>query len=191
MARPQGRRLRHLDLEPDRPARLLPAGSARAGRLRLRLPVRPAAASLFIALAHGLRRASRGAAAADARRHGSRARRRRAAARADDAARAATTITQPMQLARIHQYLSMATPLLWIAPARHGRRARARDQRLRRARRLRRDGRPHPRAARGRARRSGRPSRRSRTRPSGCAATPARRSGSIHLADIEAVTATA
>ena len=41
------------------------------------------------------------------------------------------TLAQPMQLARIHQYLSMATPLLWIAAARHGRRARARDQHLR------------------------------------------------------------
>ena len=41
--RPQGRLLRHLDLEPDRPARLLPPGAARAGRLRVRLSVRAAA----------------------------------------------------------------------------------------------------------------------------------------------------
>ena len=38
----QGRALRHLDVEPDRPPRLLPADPSRAGRLRERLPVRPA-----------------------------------------------------------------------------------------------------------------------------------------------------
>ena len=41
--RAEGRALRHVDLEPRRPARLLPPDPARAGRLRERLPVRPAA----------------------------------------------------------------------------------------------------------------------------------------------------
>ena len=40
---PQGRALRHLDVEPGRPARLLPPGPAGAGGLRERLPVRAAA----------------------------------------------------------------------------------------------------------------------------------------------------
>ena len=74
----------------------------------------------------------------DARRHGERARRRRASCRSRRRRSAADSFTQPMQLARIHQYLSMATPLLWIAPARHDRRARPGDQRLRRAQRPRR-----------------------------------------------------
>ena len=61
-------------------------------------------------------------------------------------------IAQPMQLARIHQYLSMATPLLWSRqPDTIGVLGLA-HQRLRRAERPRRDGRPDPRAARGRAR---------------------------------------
>ena len=100
------------------------------------------------------------------------------------------TYRQPMQLARIHQYLSMATPLLWTSQAGHGRRARARDQHVRRAQRLRRRGRPHPRAARGGARPVGRPG--ATAAPAATAPTPAgSRFRLIHLADIEAVTAPA
>ena len=40
-------------------------------------------------------------------------RRRRGPPRADRAGRASPTIVQSMQQARIHQYISMATPLLW------------------------------------------------------------------------------
>ena len=55
--RPQGRRLRHLDLEPDRPARLPPPGSAGAGRLRLRLSrTASTPSSLYIALRTAMRR---------------------------------------------------------------------------------------------------------------------------------------
>ena len=51
-------------------------------------------------------------------------------------AKGSDTFTQPMVLARIHQYLSMATPLLWTRQAGHGRRPRPRAERLRRAERL-------------------------------------------------------
>ena len=43
LRRPRRSLLRHLGLEPDRPARLLPPVLARAGRVRLRLPLRAAA----------------------------------------------------------------------------------------------------------------------------------------------------
>ena len=67
---PAGRLLRHVRLEPDRPARRLPALLARAGALRVRLPVRPAADRA----PHGARRrrarpGSRRAAPRRARRH--------------------------------------------------------------------------------------------------------------------------
>ena len=42
-------------------------------------------------------------------------------------------ISHPLTFARIHQYLSMATPLLWTRQADRDRRARAGAQRLRRA----------------------------------------------------------
>ena len=95
-----------------------------------------------------------------------------------------------MQLARIHQYLSMATPLLWsrqpdtvgvlgLAINTCAERNGYTD-----------GGRPDPRAARGGARPVGDRSRRSRTRPTRHDAAGSR-SGSIHLADIEAVTAAA
>ena len=66
--------------------------------------------------------------------------------------RARTCSQQPMTLARIHQYLSMAMPLALRAPAGHVRRARPRAQRDERAQRARRGARPDPRAARRRAR---------------------------------------
>ena len=58
------------------------------------------------------------------------------------------TFAQPMAFARIHQYLSMATPALDEA-GRHDRRARARAQRHRRPRRAQGGARADPRAARG------------------------------------------
>ena len=53
----------------------------------------------------------------DARRHREPDRRRRAAARADARRSGSETFSQPMAFARIHQYLSMATPLLWTRQA--------------------------------------------------------------------------
>ncbi len=53
------------------------------------------------------------AAARDARRHGERARRRRELPEPTTPL-GGDTLAQPLQLARIHQYLSMATPLLWM-----------------------------------------------------------------------------
>ena len=151
--RPQGRRLRHVDLEPDRPARLPSAGPARAGRLRVRLPVR---AVHLVALhrdphraARRLRRASScgcmlgGTAAALA--DGTELPEPTAPLgagdlRAADAARAHPPVPVDGDAAHLDE------------PARHARRARARDQRVRRARRARGGGRPHPRAARDGAR---------------------------------------
>ena len=132
----------------------------------------------------------RRSAARDAHRHGERTRRRPASCPSRRRPVGGGTLAQPLQLARIHQYLSMTTPLLWIAPARHGRHARPGDQRLRRAQRPRRCGRPDPRAARWRRAISGRRCPRSRT-------TRERRVATrltfrlIHLADIEAVTTAA
>ena len=96
------------------------------------------------------------------------------------------TFAQPMQLARIHQYLSMATPLLWtrqpdtvgvigLALNTCGERNGYPDER-----------RAHPRAARGGARplddMAARD--RGRARPAACAAT----FRLVYLADILAVT---
>ena len=72
--------------------------------------------SLYIALRTAILAGYDEPAAADARRDRRPARRRRGAARAD-APRGPETYHQPMQLARIHQYLSMATPLLWTSQA--------------------------------------------------------------------------
>ncbi len=54
---------------------------------------------------------------------------------ATTSAKGSETFTQPMVFARIHQYLSMATPLLWTRQPDYGRRARARAQRMRGAKR--------------------------------------------------------
>ena len=119
MLGPQGRHLRHLDVEPDRPARLLPPGAAGAGGLRLRLPVRPVQPrSLYIALRTAMLagydeaqlRLMLGETAgriADGEELPS----RRAPPRARDVSRSRCSF------ARIHQYLSMATPLLWTRQA--------------------------------------------------------------------------
>ena len=137
-----------------------------ASRLSLRPVTRLALIALRPRRLAGSRRRS---AARHARRHGGGARRRhwRCPSRRRRSARG--TLVQPMQLARIHQYLSMATPLLWTrqpdtvgvlglainACAERNGYADA--------------GRPHPRAARGGARpladaarveRRGRPARR-------------------------------
>ena len=90
--RREGRRLlRHLRLEPDRPARLLPPGLARAGAVRLRLPLRPAAlVAADRAADRARRRPHRRPDARHARRQREPDRRRRAAARADARRRAAT-----------------------------------------------------------------------------------------------------
>ena len=65
--------LRHVRLEPARPARPLPARPTRAGRLRLRLPVRPPAERAAHGAPHGPRVGPRrGAAAHGAPRHGAR-----------------------------------------------------------------------------------------------------------------------
>ena len=101
---------------------------------------------------------------------------------------ASETFAQPLQLARIHQYLSMATPLLWMRqPDTVGVLGLAINACAERNGHVG-GGRPDPRAARRRARPLGDAARRSRTR-----STSAPRRGStfrlIHLADIEAVTA--
>ena len=62
------------------------------------------------------------------------------------AATGSDTFSQPMVLARIHQYLSMATPLLWTRQPDTRRRPRPRPERLRGERRRRPRARPHPRA---------------------------------------------
>ena len=101
-------------LEPGRPARLLPPGAARAGRLRLGLSLRPAA---DVAPHRGqdcaARRLQRGAAA--------RILGGTAGLLADGKELPEPTrplgnddLSQSLQLARIHQYLAMATPLLWM-----------------------------------------------------------------------------
>ena len=72
--------------------------------------------SLFIALAHGAcapasnEEQLRG----DARRQRERARRRPCRCPSRRAGRRRRRFAQPLQLARIHQYLSMAMPLLWM-----------------------------------------------------------------------------
>ena len=110
-----GRLLRHLGLEPGRPARLLPPGLAGAGPLRLRLPVRPAAELAPDRGPHGAgSRLLRGADARHARRQ------RRGASPTGEPPLEPTAparidmFSQPMIFARIHGYLSMATPLLWM-----------------------------------------------------------------------------
>ena len=144
--RGQGRRLlRHLGLEPDRPARLLPPG-----RRRSRSSTRPTTrtgssrASLLIALRTArLRRLRRGqtcARCSPATRTGSPTAK---PPLEPTTPRAPRRLAQPMALARIHQYLSMATPLLWTrqpdtsacsgsrstpAPSANGARARSVEQ---------------------------------------------------------------
>ena len=81
-----------------------------------------------------------------------RARRRRATCPSRRRRSGSETLAQPMQLARIHQYLSMATPLLWTRQPDTvgvlGLAINACAERNGHAD----DGRPHPRAARGGAR---------------------------------------
>ena len=95
-------------------------------------------------------------------------RRRRAAARADAPRRAATRFTQPMVLARIHGYLSMATPLLWTRQPDTSACSGSRSTRAR-------SGTAPPRSSSGSATSSSAPatsgarSRRSRTSATGCA----------------------
>ena len=151
---PSERLLRHLRVEPARHPRPLPARRARAGALRLRLPVRPAAG---VAAPRAADRAGgrprRGAAAGGARRAArdgsaaarSRCRSRRRAAR--------ESISQPLTFARIHAVPLDGDAAPLDAPGRHDRRARARPERLRRAleRPPRGDG-ADPRAARDRPR---------------------------------------
>ena len=72
--------------------------------------------SLLIAMRTRASPASTTTRCGHARREREADRRRRAAARADDA-KGSETFTQPMVFARIHQYLSMATPLLWTRQA--------------------------------------------------------------------------
>ena len=113
---PQGRALRHVDVEPGRPARLLPPGPARAGAsTRATTRTGSSRRSLLIALKTAIaRRLRRRPAARDARRQRERTRRRPASCPSRRRRSASDTLSQPMQLARIHQYLSMATPLLWM-----------------------------------------------------------------------------
>ena len=79
-----------------------------------------------------------------------------------------TSLVQPLTFARIHQYISMAVPMLWLRQTRRHRGARAGGERLARA-----DERPpgsvraHPGAARRRLRSSGAREPRSRTTTSG------------------------
>ena len=81
-------------------------------------------------------------------------------------ARGSDIFSQPMVLARIHQYLSMASPLLWTRQAGHGRRARPGPERVRGERPSRLGSRPHSRAAALRPRSlAGRAGDRGRTRP--------------------------
>ena len=93
---------------------LLPPRAARADRLRVRLPVRHAAAVAPDLAAHGAhRRPDRAAdprACSPATRTGSPTASRRSSRRSR---RAPTSSQQPMALARIHQYLSMAMPMLF------------------------------------------------------------------------------
>ena len=105
--------LRHLRLERRRPARLPPSRAAGAGRLRIGLPVRSPAELALARAPH----------CADRRLHEREVRNMLAgnAHRIADGEEplepsephGRATFSQPMVLARIHQYLSMATPLLW------------------------------------------------------------------------------
>ena len=85
------RLLRHVGLEPGRPARLLPPGLARAGALRLRLPVRAAAELAADRRPDGARRRLRRAAAARHALRKRRAHRRSASRRSSPRRRAART----------------------------------------------------------------------------------------------------
>ena len=149
--RRHGRRLlRHLRVERDRPARAS-SGSCRRSRSSTRPTIRTAASRTRSCSRCARARVAGldgGADRRDARGQREPDRRRRAAARAVAAARRRDVFAQPMPLARIHQYLSMAMPLLFVAPAGHVRRARARAQRDVRAERPRgRVARADPRAA--------------------------------------------
>ena len=165
---PPGRLLRHVRLEPDRPARRLPALLSRAGALRLGLPVRPAADRAHDraedrAAPPASTTSSCGACSAAPRRGsptGSRSRSSRDAERAPDD-RAAGHVRADPRLPDDGD----AAPL--DAPGRHDRRARPRPERVPRAGRLRGRARAD-RRARSRARAtSGRTPSSRRTRPSG------------------------
>ena len=115
-----------------------------ADPVRDRLPVRPAAE---LAPARAPRRAAsrlrRDRAARDARGHRARDRGRRPASGADRV-EGPEEITHTLPLARIHQYIGMATPLLWMRQP-DGRRPRPRAQRRPRGERRRRSRRrPDP-----------------------------------------------
>ena len=109
-----GRVLRHLRLEPDRPARFPPPSRAGADPLRLRLPLRSAAERASDGDPHGATGRTRASAElrmilwenADRISRGE-------PPLAPSKPRGSPTFSQSMTMARIHQYIAMATPLLW------------------------------------------------------------------------------
>ena len=176
LLRQGGRLLRHLRLEPDRPAQLLPARVAGADRLRVRLSVRTAARVDADRAAHRADgRTRRDADPQHAARDRGPDRGRRAAARADGAA------GPGLPRAAAHARADPPVPVdgdaaALDAPVGHDRNARARAERMRRAERTRARAERDPRAADGRARpladaagdgRRGRGARRRRARRSG------------------------
>ena len=109
-----GSLLRHVRLERARPARPLPPGRAGAGDLRLRLPVRRQPNSLLVAV-----RTAKLAGFDDKQLRlmlGGSARRMIAGEELEPLStpRAPTSLVQPLTFARIHQYISMAVPMLWL-----------------------------------------------------------------------------
>ena len=134
----RGRLLRHLGLEPGRPARLLPPGLARAGALRA--PTTRTGGSRARCSSRCEPRSSAGLDEEQLRDmlagNANRIAERRAAAQADRAEAASGTLPA-VDGARAHPPVPLdgdAAPL--DAPARHDRRHRPRAERLRRAQRL-------------------------------------------------------
>ena len=117
LLRAAGCLLRHVGVESPRRARPLPPRRARAGPLRVRLPllasarVAPAAAADGPALGGG-RESLRGILAGSANRI-----RNGLPPVPLSAPQGLEKISQPLTFARIHAYLSMATPLLWTRQA--------------------------------------------------------------------------
>ena len=184
-----GRLLRHLGVEHRRPARPDAPGRAAADPVRDRLPVRPAAEP---APARAPRRAARGLRRGRDPRACSGARRSRSRTATPlptlTAPKGPDAISHSLPLARIHQYISMATPLLWMRQPGPGRGARARAQRRARGERRRRSRRrPDPPRALGRDRALGGDRRDRGSRGVG-ARSRGRRAMLVHIADILAVT---